>query len=185
MLETLPRGIGSLLSAFRPGPGGLVSAASVARTIGSLTVSSPAFEDGGPIPKAYTDDGEGLSPPLAWTGVPPTAEAILVIIEDADSPTLRPLVHAILLDRDVRSGRLEEGALSRSGLELGLNSYFKHGYLPPDPPPGHGPHRYAFQVFALDRAPPPGTIGGRSAVLRALKDHVVASGCLIGIYERD
>ncbi|MEO7338654.1 MAG: YbhB/YbcL family Raf kinase inhibitor-like protein, partial [Caldimonas sp.] len=56
---------------------------------------------------------------------------------------------------------------------------------PPDPPPGHGVHHYAFQVFALDASAPPfSDTPGRDEVLEALRDHAIASGCLIGTYER-
>jgi hypothetical protein len=57
-------------------------------------------------------------------------------------------------------------------------------YLPPDPPSGHGPHRYVFQIFALDtrldfEKPP-----GRGALLEAMRGHVLAKGLHIGLYER-
>ena len=67
---------------------------------------------------------------------------------------------------------------------MGRNSYFLRTYLPMDSIPGHGPHHYAFQLFALDAAlsfphPP-----GRSALLRAMRGHVLATGLLMGIYQR-
>ncbi len=37
----------------------------------ALTVRSLAFADHAPIPALYTADGDGISPPLEWTGVPP------------------------------------------------------------------------------------------------------------------
>ena len=36
----------------------------------AMTISSPAFAVGGGIPKRYTGDGDDVSPPLAWSGVP-------------------------------------------------------------------------------------------------------------------
>ena len=67
---------------------------------------------------------------------------------------------------------------------LGRNSFQQTAWLPPDPPTGHGPHLYVFQVFALDRKldfehPP-----SRKALADAMRDHVVAKGVLIGTYER-
>ena len=41
----------------------------------SLVLRSPAFADGHPIPRRYTGDGEDLSPPLSWLGLPPQARA--------------------------------------------------------------------------------------------------------------
>ena len=54
----------------------------------------------------------------------------------------------------------------------------------PSPPPGHGPHRYAFQVFALDGQPQFRVTPGRGALMRALAGHVLAFGQVIGTYER-
>ena len=68
-------------------------------------------------------------------------------------------------------------------MRAGRNSYLQAAWLPPDPPPGHGVHRYAFQVFALAGGEFDGT-PGRDAVLDAIREHGLASGCLIGTYER-
>ena len=67
---------------------------------------------------------------------------------------------------------------------MGRNSYLHAGWLPPDPPRGHGPHRYAFQLFALDEAPVFVKTPGRSAMVVALRGHVIAKGVLIGTYAR-
>ena len=71
-----------------------------------------------------------------------------------------------------------------SGLQVGRNSYLQAAWLPPDPPPGHGVHRYAFQLFALTAGATFDGTPGRDAVLAAIKEHGLASGCLIGTYER-
>ena len=69
-------------------------------------------------------------------------------------------------------------------LKTGRNSYLQAGWLPPDPPPGHGVHRYAFQLFALEAGPAFEGTPGRDAVVEALKERALASGLLIGTYER-
>ena len=71
-----------------------------------------------------------------------------------------------------------------AGLRLGRNSYLQASWLPPDPPPGHGVHRYAFQVFALEAGARLEGEPGREAVLEAIRERGLASGCLIGTYER-
>ena len=163
-----------------------VSPPADAAGIVSLEVSSPAFDDGSRIPLRYTADGEGLSPPLQWSGVPVDAASLVLLVEDPDSPTPRPMVQAIAWGLTSGRSQLLEGALSAPDgrMQVGRNSLFGNGYTPPDPPPGHGPHRYAFEVFALDYDPPLGTAPGRSQVLAALKGHVLARGVLTGIYER-
>jgi Raf kinase inhibitor-like YbhB/YbcL family protein len=190
MLENLPDALGHALrdqragldkTAFQRVP---LRAGSAAITLGSL-----AFVDHGPIPALYSADGEGLSPPLQWTGVPAAATTLILIVEDADSPTPQPLVHAIAVDLPPGDGALAQGALNTDNaaaqnLRLGRNSYLQTGWLPPDPPPGHGLHRYAFQLFALAGGEPLSGTPGRDAVLEALAQRAIAGGCLIGTYER-
>jgi hypothetical protein len=181
MLENMPKAVGEAMKSMRAGTDKLtINSVDAPMT---LVVESAAFGDVQPIPARYTADGEGLSPELAWRGVPPQARCVALIIEDPDAPMPQPLVHAIapLLPRE---GALAAGALSADGIETGRNSYLKHGYLPPDPPTGHGPHRYAFEMFALSQEPSDVASMGRSELVDWIKAHVLAKGCLIGTYER-
>ncbi|WP_431098976.1 YbhB/YbcL family Raf kinase inhibitor-like protein [Polaromonas aquatica] len=189
MLEKLPDALGHALRDQRAGLDKLAYNLSGLRTgLAAIEVSSVAFTDHAPIPPRYTADGEGLSPPLQWQGVPATAGSLLLIVEDADAPTPRPLVHAIAVDLPASRSALAEGELNSSDddgqVHVGRNSYLMSGWLPPDPPPGHGPHRYAFQVFALLPGDPFSGKPGRDAVLDAIRERALASGCLIGTYER-
>ncbi len=191
MLEKLPHGLGAALRGVRPGLEKLVSArAEIVAAPQTLVVTSPAFGEGGALPRYYTadgtPDGAAASPPLAWTGVPAEARSLVLIVEDADSPTPLPLVHAIAWGLEPALRGLREGALvdGTDEILLGHNSYFRAAWLPPDPPPGHGPHRYAFQLFALATAPDLGRHPGRRAVIGALANHVLGRGQLIATYER-
>ena len=189
MLEHLPSAVGAALKGVRPGLEKLTLNRHFADAPQSLTVESPAFPSDAPLPVDATEDGRKISPSLAWRGVPAGAKATVVMIEDADSPTPEPLVHAILLGLPGRDGRLAEGELKSAGSDgqvhaLGRNSFLKAEYLPPDPPSGHGPHRYAFQVFALDVPLSLPAAPGRGAVVEAMAGHVMATGLLIGTYER-
>ncbi len=156
---------------------------------GQITLGSAAFADGGTIPARYTEDGEKLSPPLKWSGVPEAARSVVLVIEDADSPTPSPIVHALVLDLPPGDGELAEAALKSPGAKgiehtLGRNTFFKSAYLPPDPPPGGGPHRYVFQVYALDQPTDLPEASGRGAVKAAMQGHVLAKGGFIATYER-
>jgi Raf kinase inhibitor-like YbhB/YbcL family protein len=148
----------------------------------SIEVTSPAFGYNEPIPPQYTADGEGLSPPFEWRCVPMNAEAVVVLVEDADSPTSRPQVHAIMWDLPGTDASLPEGALQDK--RCAANDALAATWLPPDPPPGHGTHRYVFQVFALDDVPRFESRPGRTALLDKIKGHVIAKGLLIGTYGR-
>lgn len=187
MLEKLPSVIGHALHDRRAGLGSIAfNLIDLRNGTAAITVTSLAFGDHEAIPAQYTADGAGKSPPLEWTGIPDQTDSIAVLVEDADAPTPHPLVHAIVVALPPKDGSLAEGALGDDELDadIGRNSYLRTRWLPPDPPPGHGVHRYAFQVFALhgDAALP--KTPGREALLKAIEEHAIASGCLIGTYER-
>ena len=192
MLENLPAAIGRVLRAARPGLTELVfNDDELADTADTIAIASPAFAEGGALPVRFTADGEGLSPPLRWSDIPAEAVELALLIEDADSPTPSPLVHAIVWRLPPGDGGLDEGAMPQSvdaitTPAMGVNSFLRIGYLPPDPPPGHGLHRYAFELFAL-RAPL--TIDtdapGRAELVATLRAYAIAKGMLIGTYERE
>ncbi len=190
MLEKLPDVVGHALHDFRAGLDKLAfNTAGLRAGMAAITVSSLAFADQAPIPARYTADGEGVSPPLQWAGVPAGAASVVLLVEDADAPTPQPLVHAIVVDLPPIDGMLTEGTLRSPGhaerqVHEGRNSYLMAGWLPPDPPPGHGKHRYAFQLFALGPGESFDGTPGRDAVMQAVRERGLASGCLIGTYER-
>ena len=185
MLEKLPAGVGRALAGVRAGATKLaLYDEAFAAVPEGIEVSSPAFADGQSIPARHTADGVGTSPALAWR-LAGDAAALVLIVEDSDSPSPEPLVHAIAWNLDAAIDGLPEGALTgEPSVDMGRNSYFRTGWLPCDPPTGHGPHRYAFQLFALDTPLPFESPPGRTALLEAMKGHVLARGALIGTYER-
>lgn len=192
MLEKLPDVLGHALRHQRAGLDKIAfQQIDLRNGMAAISLRSLVFVDHGPIPRQYTADGDALSPPLQWSGVPPQARSLVLIVEDADAPTPQPLVHAIAVDLEPGDGALAEGALKSpdhdgdADLKTGRNSVLRAAWLPPDPPPGHGPHRYAFQLFALAGDVAFSDTPGRDEVLQALREHAVASGLLIGVYERD
>jgi Raf kinase inhibitor-like YbhB/YbcL family protein len=185
MLEKLPSTIGRRLRRVRSGLERIL-AYRKARGTPTIELESPAFHSHHDMPALYTADGEGISPPLEWGGVPDGTRSLVLVVEDADSPTPSPLVHAIVAHLPPVLRTLEEGAITPGDHSplLGKNSYFKAGWLPPDPPPGHGAHRYAFQLFALDDDPELGHYPGRTALMRAMEGHILGYGLLVGTYQR-
>ena len=96
MLEKLPDVVGEVLGDVRAGlTRTLFHAVDLRQGTAILKLASLAFADHAPIPRQYTADGPGLSPPLHWRGLPAETAEALLIVEDADSPTPQPLVHAI------------------------------------------------------------------------------------------
>jgi Raf kinase inhibitor-like YbhB/YbcL family protein len=190
MLEKLPDSIGEALRGQRAGLARIVFyRLSNPFDLSPITVRSSAFNAEMPIPIRFTADGSSLSPPLEWSNAPEEARSIVVIVEDADSPTPQPLVHAIIVNLEAEDTHIPEGALNSPdhqgvGLQAGRNSYLMQTWLPPDPPPGHGTHRYVFQVFALRGGSDFSATPGRHEVIDAIANRAVAGGYLIGTYER-
>lgn len=191
MLEKIPHWLGSALSHVRAGHDKLTIARLDFGGATSLHLSSPAFGAGDRLPPRFTADGEGVSPPLVWSNVPEGTHSLALIVEDPDAPTPRPMVHAIVVDIDPGLNGLPEGSIAADGegaegKDVGKNSQFGEGWLPPDPPTGHGPHDYVFQLFALgagsggeDKASP-----GRSDFVELVSGRILAAGVLVGTYSR-
>jgi phosphatidylethanolamine-binding protein (PEBP) family uncharacterized protein len=156
------------------------------RELPTFKLKSSAFEPFGRIPPIFTADGTGVSPPLEWANVPDQTACVALIVEDADSSTPRPLVHAIAVveggDGSLGVGALSAGA-EEAGVTTGLNSFLRHAWLPPDPPAGRGEHRYIFQMFAL--GPGKELPAGRTALLEAVAERGLAVGWLVGVYSRE
>ena len=113
MLERLPAVIGRALRRVRPGVDRFICRSGVVRSaLPVIEVTSPAFGDQQPIPVRYTADGEGISPPIAWGDVPEGTRSIALLVEDADSPTPSPLVHAIAWHIDPALRQLAQGDLA-------------------------------------------------------------------------
>ncbi len=189
MLENVPAPVGEILQGVRAGFDRLVWADEAVGGPETITVQSSAFADGEPMPSRFTQDGDGVSPPVTWRGVAQGVCYLVLVIEDADSPTPEPFVHALVYDLPPKDGGLPEGALPSKGHEgqistLGKNTLRHCEYLPPDPPTGHGPHRYVFQIYGLDHRPNLTRGPEKHDILHALRGHVIARGRLVGLYER-
>ncbi|ONF96559.1 YbhB/YbcL family Raf kinase inhibitor-like protein [Sphingomonas jeddahensis] len=192
MLEHIPAWLGASLGNVRAGASKLaIVQPELGGRFGAIDLSSPAFAQDARLPSRFTADGDGVSPPLVWGALPPETAMLALLVEDADAPAIQPLVHAIVWGVPADAGRLAEGAIVADGPgeaahgDVGRNSSFSEGWLPPDPPTGHGEHRYVFQLFALDAGvEDPGQSPGRSALVRAMAGHVLAAGLLIGTYSR-
>jgi Raf kinase inhibitor-like YbhB/YbcL family protein len=156
----------------------------------SIVVKSSAFENGQPIPKKYTQDGQNLSPPLEWQGLPEETKELALIVDDPDAPRPQPWVHWVMYKIAPGVKHLGEGVKiadkppEPGGAVQGVNTSNHVGYDGPAPPKGHGVHHYHFKLYALD-APldlPPRQ--SKEQLLAAMKNHILAQGELIGTYER-
>jgi Raf kinase inhibitor-like YbhB/YbcL family protein len=148
-----------------------------------IAVTSTAFAHRGALPPSSTVDGDGYPPVLEWSDVPAHAKSIVVVCEDPDAPAPEPYVHWMVYGLPPSAQLLEPQTLA--GAKEGKNSRLTVGFTPAAPPPGHGTHHYHFQVFALDVSTSRLEAGlGRSALVDAVRGHVIAWGEVVGTYER-
>jgi Raf kinase inhibitor-like YbhB/YbcL family protein len=184
--------IGQLLRPLRSGPDKIAGNDPRIATRTTIGVSSPEFANRTTMPAAYRGK-DALFPPLRWSDVPSETRELVLVAEDVDVPFPQPLVHAIVhgISPD-RTGfaageipGLTFGEVAQVGeFKLGKAAGVAPGYLPPTPIPGHGPHRYVYQLFALDAqlpafARPP----SKKELLQAMAGHVLARGATIGLAE--
>jgi len=153
-----------------------------------ISLKSDWFLNGKPMPlrSAGIGVGENISPPLSWSGVPTVTAELAILMEDPDAPLPRPFVHMIAhrISPDISS--LAEGALAYEaiGVAFGRSTAGAQGYMGPRPVPGHGPHRYIFQVLALSRCTAFSSAPKLKAFLNAIAGTVIGRGVLMGTYER-
>jgi Raf kinase inhibitor-like YbhB/YbcL family protein len=98
----------------------------------AVRVSSPAFEAGGAIPRRYTGEGEDVSPPLGWSGLPEGTREVALICDDPDATMLEPFVHWVVYKISADSAGFPEG--NTGGALEGRNSFARMGYGGPKPP---------------------------------------------------
>ena len=152
-----------------------------------LTLSSDAFENGGPIPKKHTCQGADVSVPLRWNGMPDGTQSLVLIVDDPDAPDpkapKRVWVHWLLYNIPPETMRFEENihALPPGTLE-GVNDWKCTGWGGPCPPIGR--HRYYFKLYALNAKLPDLKVPSKSVLLDAMDGKVLASAELMGTYQK-
>ena len=152
----------------------------------TIQVTSTAFEDGGTIPTKYTCDGDDVSPPLSWTSIPQGTKSLALICDDPDAP-VGTWVHWVIYGLSPHSTGLPEGVPTQrvlaDGAKQGINDFRKIGYGGPCPPKGPA-HRYFFKVYALDSEIKLEAGATKKELLKAMQNHILAEGQLMGKYQR-
>ena len=155
-----------------------------------MQITSSAFEEGGAIPRKYTCEGDDISPPLSWSGIPSGARSLVLIVDDPDAPDpaapKMTWVHWVLYNIPAVADGLRE-AIGEHGLPAGtrhgVNDWDRTGYGGPCPPVGQ--HRYFHKLYALDVALPDPGKPKKAELERAMKGHVLAEAVLIGTYRKN
>lgn len=156
----------------------------------AMTLSATDFPAGGSIPSVHTCDGQDTSPALSWTGIPPGARSLALVVVDPDAPdpaaprmtwvhwvlyNIPP--HATGLPSAVGPGELPPGT------RTGINDFGKTTYGGPCPPVGR--HRYFHRLYALDVELPDLGHPTRQQLEKAMQGHVLAQAELVGTYQRE
>jgi Raf kinase inhibitor-like YbhB/YbcL family protein len=152
----------------------------------TMTIESPAFISGGDIPIRYTGEGEDLSPPLTWSGVPNAAKSLVLIIDDPDAPDpaapKMTWVHWVLYNIPSVATGLSEGVNELpAGTGEGLNNWNRTGYGGPHPPIGR--HRYFHKLYALDTRLDFARSPTKAEVEKAMQGHIISEAALMGTYQ--
>jgi Raf kinase inhibitor-like YbhB/YbcL family protein len=155
----------------------------------TLAITSPVFGHQAEIPKKYTCDGQDVSPPLAWTGVPEGAKSLVLIVDDPDAPDPKApkmtWVHWVLYNIPPTAAALPEAVGSRNlpaGTLEGQNDWKRTGYGGPCPPIGR--HRYFHKLYALSGVLPDLGRPTKARLEEAMRGKVLAEAQLVGTYQR-
>jgi Raf kinase inhibitor-like YbhB/YbcL family protein len=155
----------------------------------NTAMMSTAFSPNGEIPKRYTCDGQDVSPPLAWSGLPEGTKSLVLIVDDPDAPDpaapKMTWVHWVLYNIPPDASELAEGVGASElpkGTKEGINDWKRTGYGGPCPPIGR--HRYFHKLYALDVVLPDLAKPNKGALERAMEGHVITQAELVGTYQR-
>jgi Raf kinase inhibitor-like YbhB/YbcL family protein len=154
-----------------------------------FTLTSSAFGPGGEIPVRHTCDGEDVSPPLAWSGVPDGTRSLALVVDDPDAPDPQAptmtWVHWVVYNLPPTLEGLPGAVTAEdlpAGAREGLNDWKQTGYRGPCPPVGR--HRYYHKLYALDCVLADEGAITKADLERRMVGHVLAKAELVGTYQR-
>jgi Raf kinase inhibitor-like YbhB/YbcL family protein len=159
-------------------------------------LQSTDISAGTTIPTMFTcvAPGGGISPQLSWSGAPPNTQSYALVEQDPDTPT--PNTHWLVYNIPARVTELAQGqpaeqpTLSNGAMQGQdhaqgiLPTFALIGYEGACPPPGAAPHRYTFQLFALDQMLPLQPGATINALKAAMAGHIVGQTELIAPFSR-
>jgi Raf kinase inhibitor-like YbhB/YbcL family protein len=157
-----------------------------------LTLTTPAFQDGGIIPNKFTQsDPNPISPKLEWTNVPAATVSFALIMHDPDVAIQRKVddvLHWLIFNIPPSAKELPENVPAEAklpdGTIQGKNQAGVVGYRGPGAPAVGPYHHYTFELFALDIKLELGPDATRADVLKAIDGHIVGKGVLVGRFHR-
>jgi Raf kinase inhibitor-like YbhB/YbcL family protein len=159
-----------------------------------MTLTSTAFANAAQIPVKYSQAGEEVSPPLAWSGGPDTVASFVLLVHDPNAPAaggVDDVLHWLVWNIPGSARSLAEGIPHGPQASDGMRQISASGpyYRGPAAPPTGPVHNYVFELFALDTLIDVAPVGAtpaatRAAVLTAMTGHVRGKGALVGWFRR-
>jgi phosphatidylethanolamine-binding protein (PEBP) family uncharacterized protein len=159
-------------------------AAGTADATRNWELSSPAFENGGPLPKEFTGDGTGASPPLQWTAPPAGTRSLALVMHHVD-PQGRTKCYWILYNLPPGLRALPRGAQGMG--RCGRNSINGETAYAPPHSKGPGIKTYVLTLYALSGMLEPAEPASglkREDLLSLMQGKVLASAEAKAVYER-
>lgn len=139
------------------------------------------------MPVGHSVDGEGSLPHLHISDAPSRTVTLAIAAHDPDVPRdRRPdgnFDHWVVWN--IPAGTTNIANAEDHGGVVGLNTGGTNTWYPAGPPPGSGPHRYYFTVYALDTELDLPSTTTRAELEAAIVGHVIESAQIMGTYQRD
>lgn len=150
----------------------------------TFTLTSNDFKDGDTLPDAHVQAMGDTSPHLAWSGAPEGTKSFAITVFDPDAPTGSGFWHWTVANIPADVVEIPTGGPVPMGSVEGRTDYGEPGFGGAAPPPGHGPHRYIFTVFAVDTETLEVTPDNSGAVFGFnLHFHTLAKASITATYE--
>ena len=165
----------------------------------AMTLTIPAFPDGGQIPVKFSQaaegaaPGEGTSPAISWANPPAGTQSFVLNMHDMDvarNRTTDDQAHWVVWNIPAAATGLPEGVPKGSQLSDGSYQISATGAVYRGPGAGAtGPrHHYMFELFALDTKldvqPTADAFETRANVMKAMQGHVLGKAVYGGLFRR-
>jgi Raf kinase inhibitor-like YbhB/YbcL family protein len=164
------------------------------RGVQVMTLTTPAWPDGGAIPAKHAQAGGEVSPPLAWSNVPDGVQSFVLIARDTDAAIgggTDDVLHWMLWNIPGSSRSLAEAIPQGNQLPDGTRQISASGpyYRGPGAPASGPPHHYVFEIYALDSTLDVPAVGAtpaqtRAAVMAAMAGKIRGKAVYTGLYKR-
>ena len=150
----------------------------------ALALTSPVFDEGGPIPEEYGYTERNVNPPLELDGVPDGAASLALVVDDPDAvePAGKVWDHWVVWNVDPGTTAIpEDWDPEAAGATEGENDYGERGYGGPNPPDRE--HAYRFELYAIDAELDLLPDAGADDVRTAAEGSILETATLTGTYE--